>query len=40
MDQQTIEESGFSISRGIVERVAQEGNPLLTGNAQLDERLD
>ena len=40
MDQQTIEESEFSISRGIVERVAQQGNPLLTSNAQMDERLD
>lgn len=40
MDRQTIEESEFKISRGIVERVAHEGIPLLTSNAQLDERLD
>lgn len=40
MDQRTIEESDFKISRGIVERVAKEGKPLLTSNAQMDERLD
>ncbi len=40
MDQRTIEESDFKISRGIVEHVAQEGIPLLTSNAQIDERLD
>lgn len=40
MDQNTIEESDFKISRGIVERVAREGTPLLTSNAQTDERLD
>jgi serine phosphatase RsbU (regulator of sigma subunit) len=40
MDQRTIGETEFKISRGIVERVAQEGIPLLTSNAQVDERLD
>jgi phosphoserine phosphatase RsbU/P len=40
MDQSTIEESDFKISRSIVDRVAQEGIPLLTSNAQMDERLD
>lgn len=40
MDRQDIEESEFKISRGIVERVAKEANPLLTSNAQLDQRFD
>lgn len=40
MDQRDIEESEFKISRGIVDRVAREAVPLLTSNAQLDERLD
>ena len=40
MDQSMIEESDFKISRSIVDRVAQEGIPLLTSNAQMDERLD
>lgn len=40
MDQKTIEESDFNISRGIVERVAAEANPLLTSNAQLDQRFE
>jgi sigma-B regulation protein RsbU (phosphoserine phosphatase) len=40
MDQQDIEESEFKISRGIVERAAQEAIPLLTSNAQLDQRFD
>lgn len=38
MNQQDIEESEFKISRGIVERVAKEATPLLTSNAQLDQR--
>ena len=38
MDQRTIEESDFKISRSIVERVAAESSPLLTSNAQLDQR--
>ena len=36
IEQQTIEEPEFQISRGIVERVAVEGRPLLTSDAQLD----
>ena len=40
IDRQTLEDSQFKISRSIVERVGQEGIPLLTSNAQLDERLD
>lgn len=38
MDQRTIEASDFKISRSIVERVAAESSPLLTSNAQLDQR--
>ena len=40
MDQREIEESEFKISRGIVERVGRQALPLLTSNAQMDERLD
>jgi sigma-B regulation protein RsbU (phosphoserine phosphatase) len=40
MDQRTIEESDFKISRGIVDRVAAEASPLLTSNAQLDQRFE
>ena len=36
MDQQTIESPEFQISRGVVERVAREGQPCLTSNAQDD----
>jgi phosphoserine phosphatase RsbU/P len=36
MDQQTIEAPEFQISRGVVERVAREGRPCLTSNAQDD----
>lgn len=36
IEQQTIEEPEFQVSRGIVERVAVEGKPLLTSDAQLD----
>ena len=36
MDQQTIETPEFQISRGVVERVAREGRPCLTSNAQDD----
>ncbi len=39
IDQQTIDEPRFQISRGVVERVAQEGQPLLTSNAQGDDWL-
>ena len=37
LDQSTIDEPEFQVSRSVVERVAQEGKPLLTGNAQLDD---
>ncbi|HET7009564.1 MAG TPA: GAF domain-containing SpoIIE family protein phosphatase [Anaerolineales bacterium] len=37
--QKSIEEPEFQISRGIVERVAVEGRPLLTSDAQLDPQL-
>jgi sigma-B regulation protein RsbU (phosphoserine phosphatase) len=40
IDQRDIEESEFKISRGIMERVAKEAAPLLTSNAQLDQRLE
>jgi sigma-B regulation protein RsbU (phosphoserine phosphatase) len=36
MDQRTIESPEFQVSRGLVERVADEGRPLLTSNAQDD----
>ena len=36
MDQQTIESPEFQISRGVVERVAREGQACLTSNAQDD----
>ena len=40
MDARTMEATELKVSRGIVERVAESGQPLLTSNAQLDERLD
>ncbi len=39
MDQRTIEAPEFQISRGVVEQVAREGQPLLTSNAQFDAQL-
>jgi phosphoserine phosphatase RsbU/P len=39
MDQATIDNPQFQISRSVVERVAREGQPLLTSNAQSDEWL-
>lgn len=39
MDQRTIDDPGFQVSRGVVDRVAEEGRPLLTSNAQSDTRL-
>jgi sigma-B regulation protein RsbU (phosphoserine phosphatase) len=39
LDQQTIEASDFQVSRGVVDWVADEGKPILTSNAQFDERL-
>jgi sigma-B regulation protein RsbU (phosphoserine phosphatase) len=38
MDQRTIESPDFEVSRGIVERVASEGQPVLTSDAQTDSR--
>jgi sigma-B regulation protein RsbU (phosphoserine phosphatase) len=40
MDARNMENSELEISRGVVERVAEGGQPLLTSNAQVDERLD
>jgi sigma-B regulation protein RsbU (phosphoserine phosphatase) len=39
MDRETIDDPEFQISRSVVERVAYEGQPLLTSNAQSDEWL-
>lgn len=39
IDQQTIDTPEFHISRGLVTRVAEEGQPLLTSDAQSDDRL-
>lgn len=39
IDQQTIDTPEFHISRGLVARVAAEGQPLLTSDAQSDARL-
>lgn len=38
MDQTTIDEPRFQISRSVVERAALEGQPILTSNAQSDAR--
>jgi sigma-B regulation protein RsbU (phosphoserine phosphatase) len=38
MDQKTIDDPQFQISRSVVERVAQEGEPILTSDAQRDDR--
>jgi sigma-B regulation protein RsbU (phosphoserine phosphatase) len=38
MDQKTIDEPRFQISRSVVERVAREGQPVLTSDAQADDR--
>ncbi len=38
MDQKTIEDPLFQVSRGVVEKVEREGQPILTVNAQEDER--
>ncbi len=40
LDQQTIQEPRFQISRSIVERVAAEGQPVLTSDAQVDDRFN
>jgi sigma-B regulation protein RsbU (phosphoserine phosphatase) len=36
LDQQTVEAPEFQVSRGIVDRVAADGKPLLTSDAQTD----
>ena len=38
MDQNTIDDPQFQISRSVVERVAREGQPVLTSDAQSDDR--
>lgn len=38
IDRQTIDDPQFQVSRGVVEKVAQGGEPLLTSDAQLDSR--
>ncbi len=40
LDRQRLEAPEFQISRGIVERVAREGQPMLTSDAQSDARLN
>ncbi|MCP4536192.1 MAG: SpoIIE family protein phosphatase [Chloroflexi bacterium] len=38
MDQNTIDDPQFQVSRSVVERVAREGEPILTSDAQADDR--
>ncbi len=38
MDQSTIDDPQFQVSRGVVERVAREGQPVLADDAQVDDR--
>ena len=38
MEKETIEDPQFQISRGVVERVAESGKPILTSDAQEDSR--
>src|SRR5512135_2395893 len=38
MDQRTIAHPSFEVSRGVIERVAAEGRPLLSSDAQQDDR--
>ncbi len=38
MDQQTIDEPQFQVSRSVVERAARAGQPILTSDAQTDDR--
>lgn len=40
LDQQTIEDPQFQISRSVIERVIREGKPVLTSDAQNDERFN
>ena len=39
MDRSMVDDPEFQISRGVVEQVAHEGQPMLTSDAQRDERL-
>ena len=39
MEHTTIQDPGFQVSRGIVDRVAREGQPMLTSDAQSDSEL-
>jgi phosphoserine phosphatase RsbU/P len=38
MDQRTISAPGFQVSRGVTEQVARDGQPVLTSDAQQDDR--
>ena len=38
LDRTTVEGPGFQVSRGVVDHVAQEGQPVLTSDAQRDDR--
>jgi sigma-B regulation protein RsbU (phosphoserine phosphatase) len=38
IDHTTVDDPEFQISRGVVEEVAKDGQPILTSDAQLDER--
>ena len=40
MDQTSIEAPQFQVSRSVVERVAQQGEPIITSDAQTDERFN
>lgn len=40
MDQQTIDDPQFQVSRSVVERVAGDGQPILTSDAQSDARFN
>jgi sigma-B regulation protein RsbU (phosphoserine phosphatase) len=39
IDHETIDDPGFQVSRGIIERVARRGQPMLTSDAQVDDRI-
>ncbi len=39
IDRETIDDPQFQVSRSVVERVAYEGQPMLTGDAQMDDWL-
>jgi sigma-B regulation protein RsbU (phosphoserine phosphatase) len=38
MDRETIDSPQFQVSRGVVERVADDGHPVLTSDARIDDR--